>query len=48
VIPTGTSGIPASPHYLDQTPLYINNLYHRDHFSREAVESNQLYKAIFE
>jgi penicillin G amidase len=48
VTPTGTSGIPASPHYLDQTPLYINNLYHRDHFSREAVENNQLYKAVFE
>ena len=48
VIPTGTSGIPASPHYLDQTSLYINNLFHRDHFSREAVESNYLYKAVFE
>ena len=48
VIPTGTSGVPASPHYLDQTPLYINNLFHRDHFSREAVEANYLYKAVFE
>jgi penicillin amidase len=47
VIPTGTSGVPASPHYLDQTPLYINNLYHRDHFSREAVENNSLYKGVF-
>jgi penicillin amidase len=48
VIPTGISGIPASPHYLDQTSLYVNNLFHRDHFSREAVESNYLYKAVFE
>ncbi len=48
VIPTGISGIPASPHYLDQTELYVNNQYHRDHFSREAVESNYLYKAVFE
>ena len=48
VIPTGISGIPASPHYLDQTKLYINNQFHRDHFSREAVESNYLYKAVFE
>jgi penicillin amidase len=48
VIPTGTSGIPASPHYLDQTRLYGNNLFHRDHFSREAVEANYLYKAVFE
>jgi len=47
VIPTGTSGIPASPHYLDQTKLYINNQFHRDHFSREAVETNFLYKAVF-
>ena len=48
VIPTGISGIPASPHYLDQTKLYLNNQFHRDHFSREAVESNYLYKAVFE
>jgi penicillin amidase len=48
IIPTGTSGIPASPHYLDQTQLYLNNLYHRDHFSKEAVENNYLYKAVFE
>jgi len=48
VIPTGTSGIPASPHYLDQTKLYVTNQFHRDHFSKEAVETNYLYKALFE
>jgi penicillin amidase len=48
VIPTGTSGIPASPHYLDQTSLYINNQFHRDHFSKKAVEGNYLYKSVFE
>jgi len=48
VIPTGTSGVPASPHYLDQTEMYVNNQYHRDHFSRSAVEKSQKYKAIFE
>jgi penicillin amidase len=47
VIPTGTSGVPASPHYLDQTRLYINNQYHRDYFSRDAVERNHLYRAEF-
>ncbi len=47
VIPTGTSGIPASPHYLDQTKLYLNNKFHRDHFSKGAVERNYLYKAGF-
>ena len=48
VIPTGTSGIPSSPHYLDQTGLYVNNQFHRDHFSKKAVENNFLYKAVFE
>jgi len=47
VIPTGTSGIPASPHYLDQTGLYINNKFHRDHFSRDAVEASKKYKGVF-
>jgi len=47
VIPTGESGVPASPHYLDQTELYINNLYHRDPFSREAVEKSKKYEAVF-
>ena len=47
VIPTGVSGVPASPHYLDQTELYVNNRFHRDHFTRDAVESNWLYRAEF-
>jgi len=47
VIPTGTSGVPAANHYLDQTELYMNDRYHRDHFSREAVEANMKYRAVF-
>jgi penicillin amidase len=47
VIPTGTSGVPASPHYLDQTERYVNNRYHNDCFSREAVEANMRYRALF-
>ena len=47
IIPTGTSGIPASPHYMDQTGLYLKNQYHRDLFTREAVEAASLYKAVF-
>jgi penicillin amidase len=47
VIPTGTSGVPASPHYLDQTELYVHNRYHNDHFSREAVEAGMRYRALF-
>lgn len=38
VIPTGTSGIPSSKFYLDQTELYINNQYHADPFSKKEVE----------
>lgn len=48
VTPTGTSGVPASPHYLDQTESYVNNKFHKDHFSRGAVEAHALYKAVFE
>jgi penicillin amidase len=38
VIPTGTSGIPASPFYLDQTEMYLNNQYHPDPFSKAEVD----------
>lgn len=38
IIPTGTSGIPASEFYLDQTELYLDNQYHDDLFSKESVE----------
>jgi len=44
VIPTGTSGIPASDFYCDQTELYINNQYHEDPFSPENVRN----AAVFE
>jgi penicillin G amidase len=44
VIPTGTSGIPASKHYCDQTPLYLTNQYHTDFVSRDKVEAAALYR----
>ena len=44
VIPTGTSGIPASDFYLDQTELYIHNKYHADPFSDSEVKN----AAVFE
>ena len=47
VIPTGTSGVPASPYYGNQTELYLNFGYHDDPFSREAVEGKMKYKATF-
>jgi penicillin amidase len=46
VIPTGVSGIPASPHYCDQTQLYIENEYHPDYFSRDLVEKNAKHRMI--
>ncbi len=47
IIPTGTSGIPASEFYLDQTEMYINNKYHPDWFEKEAVQSHALFKMQF-
>jgi penicillin amidase len=46
VIPTGVSGIPASPYYCDQTRLYVENEYHPDYFSRDLVEKNAKYQMI--
>ncbi|HKL34550.1 MAG TPA: penicillin acylase family protein, partial [Tangfeifania sp.] len=39
VIPTGTSGIPASDFYLDQTRLYLQNRYHSDFFSAGKIKN---------
>jgi penicillin amidase len=47
VIPTGISGVPASDHYMDQTPLYIYNEFHSDYFTRKAVDENMKYRAVF-
>ena len=44
IIPTGTSGIPASDFYLNQTEMYINNQYHADPFSKPAVEKAAKFK----
>ncbi|WP_167604784.1 penicillin acylase family protein [Maribellus sediminis] len=44
IIPTGTSGIPASPFYLDQTDLYLNNQYHDDPFSKQTVEKKAAFR----
>jgi penicillin amidase len=46
VLPTGVSGVPGSPHYCDQTKLYISNEYHPDYFSRDLVEKNARYQMI--
>lgn len=46
VIPTGTSGIAASPHYCDQSRLYSEQGYHNDYFSEEKVIENAAYKMV--
>ncbi len=38
VVATGTSGIPASGFYLNQTEMYVNNRYHPDPFTKPEVE----------
>jgi len=43
VIPTGTSGIPASTHYCDQTQLYLTHTYHRDLVDRKLIEKDAVY-----
>jgi penicillin amidase len=43
VIPTGVSGVPSSPHYCDQTPLYLENRYHPDYIDRDLIESSAFY-----
>ena len=44
VIPTGTSGIPASDYYCDQTELYVNGLFREDLFSDPEVDKATRYR----
>jgi len=46
VIPTGTSGIPASPHYCDQSELYVGNGYHPDFVSEDRIIQSAKYKMV--
>jgi penicillin amidase len=46
IIPTGTSGIPASRFYCDQTELYVNNKYHPDYITRPNVEKSARYRMV--
>jgi len=47
IIPTGTSGIPASDHYCDQTEMYLNNTYHSDYVTLDKVKQSAKYVAKF-
>jgi penicillin amidase len=44
VIPTGESGIPASPYYCDQIKLYVENKYHNDYVSRDLIEKTAKFR----
>ncbi len=44
VIPTGNSGIPASPYYCDQTKLYLDNKFHTDYFDIMKIAASSKYK----
>ena len=47
VIPTGISGIPASPYYCNQTQMYVNGEYHSDYFTPERVKANVENRMVF-
>ncbi|MCF8381107.1 MAG: penicillin acylase family protein [Bacteroidales bacterium] len=47
IIPTGTSGIPASDFYCDQTSKYLNYEYNTELFSKPEVEKLKLYEMKF-
>jgi len=44
IIPTGTSGIPASEHYCDQTGRYIRREYRKDVFDEDQVKNHARYR----
>lgn len=47
IIPTGTSGIPSSKYYLDQTESYLNNEYFTMPWLRQEVEARAKYRAVY-
>jgi penicillin amidase len=47
VIPTGTSGIPASEFYLSQSKAYIEGKFYKDAFSEKAVKAAAKYTIKF-
>ncbi len=47
IIPTGTSGVPASDYYCNQTELYVKGKYHSDMFSKNMVMKHTKYTMKF-
>jgi penicillin G amidase len=47
IIPTGTSGIPASKYYVNQIEMFLNNEYKRDLWLKQDVIAGARYHAVF-
>lgn len=47
IIPTGTSGIPSSKYYCDQSEMYVNNDYKNDLYSKQSIATNATYVARY-
>jgi penicillin amidase len=46
VLPTGQSGLRASDHYADQTPLWLNGEYHPMRMERALIEAEATSKLV--
>ncbi len=47
IIPTGTSGIPSSKYYCDQSEMYVSNDYKNDLYSKQSIATNATYVARY-
>ena len=47
IIPTGISGIPTSPHYCDQSEMFMNGVYHDDYINLKMIKNKAVYTAVF-
>ncbi len=47
ILPTGISGIPASPYYCSQTGNYLNDVYKTDYFSTPMVSAHAAFRMKF-
>ncbi|MFQ6673181.1 MAG: penicillin acylase family protein [Fidelibacterota bacterium] len=46
IIPTGESGLPKSPHYRDQAPLYNAGTYRTTHFNEETIRNSGFRRLV--
>ncbi|RMF10402.1 MAG: penicillin acylase family protein [Candidatus Neomarinimicrobiota bacterium] len=42
ILPTGQSGLPRSPHYADQTPLYLSGRYRTTYFDEQFIRQSAM------